>query len=109
VCWAKTEKEARRTAHEIWPIAGMPWPLLSNLALPSHFEETAELITEEKIAESIICGPDAKRHIEAIEKCVKFGADHVYVHQVGRDQEGFFNFYEREILPEFRTKRRRAA
>jgi G6PDH family F420-dependent oxidoreductase len=109
VCWAKNEKEARRTAHEIWPIAALPWPVLSNLALPSHFEETAELATEDKVAESIVCGPDAKRHIEAIEKCVDYGADHVYVHQVGRDQEGFFNFYEREVLPHFRSKRRRAA
>jgi coenzyme F420-dependent glucose-6-phosphate dehydrogenase len=23
----------------------------------------------------------------------------VYVHQVGPDQEGFFDFYEREVLP----------
>src|SRR4051812_16949031 len=27
VCWAKSEKNARRTAREIWPIAAMPWPL----------------------------------------------------------------------------------
>jgi hypothetical protein len=26
---------------------------------------------------------------------------HVYVHQIGDDQEGFFNFYEREIVPHF--------
>ena len=24
---------------------------------------------------------------------------HVYVHQVGPDQEGFFRFYQREVLP----------
>ncbi|MCA1691669.1 MAG: TIGR03557 family F420-dependent LLM class oxidoreductase [Actinobacteria bacterium] len=27
------------------------------------------------------------------------GYDHVYVHQVGPDQEGFFRFYEREVMP----------
>jgi hypothetical protein len=26
----------------------------------------------------------------------------VYVHRVGDDQEGFFAFYEREVLPAFR-------
>jgi coenzyme F420-dependent glucose-6-phosphate dehydrogenase len=30
------------------------------------------------------------------------GYDHVYVHQVGPDQEGFFDFYSREVLPNFR-------
>jgi hypothetical protein len=25
----------------------------------------------------------------------------VYVHQVGRDQEGFFRFYQQQVLPAF--------
>lgn len=29
------------------------------------------------------------------------GFEQVYVHQVGPDQEGFFKFYQREILPHF--------
>ncbi len=27
--------------------------------------------------------------------------DHVYVHQVGPDQDGVFDFYERDVLPAF--------
>jgi hypothetical protein len=30
---------------------------------------------------------------------VDAGFDHVYVHQVGSDQESFFELYEREVLP----------
>lgn len=30
-----------------------------------------------------------------------FGYDHVNVHQVGPDQQGFLNLYAREALPEF--------
>jgi G6PDH family F420-dependent oxidoreductase len=101
VCWAKSEKDARRQAHSIWPNSGMPWALSSELPLPSHFEQAAELVTEDEVAESIVCGPDAKRHIAKIEKVVKAGFDHVYIHQIGRDQEGFFRFYEREVLPRF--------
>lgn len=109
VCWAKTEKEARRIAHEWWPISAFAWPLLSELALPQYFEQAATNITEDTIAESIVCGPDPEKHIEKIREAQKAGADHVYVHQVGKDQEGFFQFYEREILPEFRVRNRRAA
>jgi hypothetical protein len=36
---------------------------------------------------------------EATERFVDAGFDHVYVHQVGPDQEGFFGFYESEVLP----------
>ena len=30
------------------------------------------------------------------------GYDHIYVHQVGPDQEGFFHFYEQAVLPQLR-------
>jgi G6PDH family F420-dependent oxidoreductase len=109
VCWAKTEKEARQIAYEWWPTAAFPWSLLSELALPQYFEEAAENITEGAVAEAIVCGPDPEKHIAKIRKAVKAGADHVYIHQVGKDQEGFFRFYERNILPEFGVQGRRAA
>ena len=44
-------------------------------------------------------GPRA--HAEAIDKYVDAGYTHVYVHQVGPDQDGFFAFYERQILPRY--------
>jgi coenzyme F420-dependent glucose-6-phosphate dehydrogenase len=109
VCWARTEKEARRIAHEWWPIAALPWSLLSELALPKYFEEAAENVTEDAIAEAVICGPDPEKHIAKIRKVVKAGADRVFIHQIGKDQEGFFRFYERQILPEFGVQHRRAA
>jgi G6PDH family F420-dependent oxidoreductase len=109
VCWAKTEKEARRLALEWWPISAFAWPLLSELALPQYFEEAAKSIDEDAIAESILCGPDAEKHIDKIREAAKAGASHVYVHQVGKDQEGFFRFYEREVLPEFGVSRSRRA
>lgn len=30
------------------------------------------------------------------------GYDHVFIHQVGPDQEGFLSFAERELLPRLR-------
>jgi G6PDH family F420-dependent oxidoreductase len=100
VCWASDEAEARRTAHEIWPNAGLTGPLAQELPLPSHFEAAAEMVDEDTVAESVVCGPDPQRHLDAIERYRQAGFDHVYVHQVGPDQRGFLGFYEREILPE---------
>ena len=42
------------------------------------------------------------RYVEGIKKFIDAGYDHVYIHQIGPDQEGFFQFYKREILPRFR-------
>jgi coenzyme F420-dependent glucose-6-phosphate dehydrogenase len=102
VCWAESEDEARRIAHERWPNAAIGGGSFLELPLPAHFEEVAEVIGEEDVAASVVCGPDPERHLAAIREYVDAGYDHVYVHQVGSDQEGFFRFYERDVLPRLR-------
>jgi len=99
VCWAPDEAEARRLAHAQWPIAGMQGALLSDLRLPSHFAQAASTISEEEIAQAVICGADPARHIAAITQAAEAGYTHVWIHQIGPDQEGFFQFYAREVLP----------
>jgi coenzyme F420-dependent glucose-6-phosphate dehydrogenase len=99
VCWAKDEAAARKTAHRIWPTAAMESSTSWELPLPQHFEDVAKLVTEDAVAETIVCGPQPERHLEAIAKYAEAGFDHVCVHQVGPDQEGFFRFYSREVLP----------
>ncbi len=99
VCWADDEESARRIARESWPTAAMESSLSWELPLPQHFEAVAELVTEDQIAESITCGPDPAKHLEAIAKYAEAGYDHICVHQVGKDQKGFFDFYKSEIVP----------
>ena len=45
------------------------------------------------------CDPDPERHLDAIRKYFDAGYEYVYVHQVGHEQDGFFDFYHREVLP----------
>lgn len=99
VCFAKSEEEARRTALEWWPNGGLEGSLGQELPLPSHFEDAARMVDEEAVARSVVCGPDTDAHLEAIANFVDAGFDHVYVHQVGPDQDGFFEFYASEVLP----------
>jgi coenzyme F420-dependent glucose-6-phosphate dehydrogenase len=105
VCWATSEKGARRTAFEVWPNAALKGPLGQELALPEHFEAATSMVTEDDVAEMVICGPSVDAHLEAIAKFENAGFDHVYVHQVGTDQSGFIDFYAREILPAFADTR----
>ena len=65
--------------------------------------------TPEKVAESVIVGPDASKYLAKIDEYAQAGFDHVYIHQVGPDQEGFIRFAEREILPQYAAARSRAA
>jgi G6PDH family F420-dependent oxidoreductase len=99
VCWAADERSARRTAHEWWPIVAMESSLSWELPLPKHFEDVATLVTEDAVAETIVCGPDVDRHLDAIKTYADAGYGQICIHQVGPDQQGFLKFYERDVLP----------
>jgi G6PDH family F420-dependent oxidoreductase len=101
VCWAEDEAEARRTAHRVWPNAGIPGELSQELPLPRHFEQAAENVSEDDVAETVVCGNDVDRYVEAIGEFEQAGYDHVYLHQVGSDQAGFIDFAKRELLPRY--------
>jgi len=101
VCVANNEKTARKTAYEWWPTAAVKGELGQELPTPAHFEQAAQMVTEDQVAEAIICGNDPQKHLDMIQKFIDAGFDHIYVHQVGPDQQVFFDFYKRHILPEF--------
>jgi len=99
VCWAESDEMAMRTAHEFWPVAALEGQFKNELARPLYLEQAAKAVRPEDVAKQITCGPDPQKHMQAIEKYIRAGFDHVYVHQVGPDQTGFMRFYAREILP----------
>jgi G6PDH family F420-dependent oxidoreductase len=99
VCWAKDEASAKRTALEWWPNAALGGELSQELPLPAHFEQATKNATEDQVAKQVVCGPDAAKHIAMIKQYIDAGFDHVYIHQVGPDQQGFISFYESQVLP----------
>jgi G6PDH family F420-dependent oxidoreductase len=101
-CWGPDEAEARRLAHHLWPNSGLPGELAQELPTPAHFEQAAELVTEEMVAGSIPCGPDPEPYVESLREYADAGYDEVFVHDIGPDQEGFLRFFTAEVLPELR-------
>jgi G6PDH family F420-dependent oxidoreductase len=99
VCWDQDEKRARKLAHELWPTECLPGQLNQELPLPSHFAAAAEVVSEDMVADALACGPDPERHVKAISAYLEAGFDEVYVNQIGPDQEGFYDFYVRELQP----------
>ena len=99
MCWARDEDGARRTVYEYWPVAGFKGQLMQELALPSQFEAGAEMIDVDDATENVSCGPDPDRHLAEVRKFLDAGFDHIWLHQIGPDQEGFFAFCESELLP----------
>jgi G6PDH family F420-dependent oxidoreductase len=99
VCWASDEQEARKTAHHIWPNAGVSGQLSQDLPTWTHFEQASEPVTEQDATKSVACGPDVQPYLESAQKFVDAGYDHVYFHQIGPDQAGFLRFWTQELRP----------
>jgi hypothetical protein len=70
--------------------------------MPAHVEQASPIVTEEMVAEQVVCGNGIDSHVAAVQKYVDAGYDEVYVGQIGPDQQGFFDFYAREVLPHLR-------
>ncbi|CAA9339047.1 MAG: Similar to F420-dependent glucose-6-phosphate dehydrogenase, SCO6495 family [uncultured Frankineae bacterium] len=99
VCWAEDEAEARRTMHRLWFNESLPGEASQVLPSPAHFEQLAPLVTEEMACEGKPVGPRVEDYVAAVQEYVDAGYDEVYLSQVGPDQAGFFDFFERELRP----------
>jgi G6PDH family F420-dependent oxidoreductase len=99
VCWAEDEDAARKLAFDVWKTTGIPGELNQELPLPRHFDQAADLVTEEMVAQAIACGPDPERHATFINNYLEAGYDEIYISQVGEDQAGFLRFFVAEVLP----------
>ena len=98
-CVAEDDATARRIAHETWPTAALE----GELATPEHYEQAAANVTEEQVAEGILCSNDAAKHLAAIAEFADAGFDHLTVQQCGDDQERLIALYAEEILPAVRA------
>lgn len=103
VCWAPTRDDALTTAHRWWPNAALKGSALTELPHPSDFSQVLKLARPDDVAASVVLGPDPQVHLDAIASFAKAGFNEVHVHQIGPDQEGFFSFYGKEVLPELGT------
>jgi G6PDH family F420-dependent oxidoreductase len=99
VCWGPDEEEAKATAHRLWANSGVSGESSQELSMPQHFEQAAELVTPDQLAEKIPCGPDPERYVEQLRKYVDAGFDEIHVGQIGEDHAGFYKFFRDEVQP----------
>src|SRR5947208_15519174 len=101
VCFGPDEQEAVRTVHRLWPNIGLPGELAQVLPTPAHFEQVAELVTEDAVAQAVPCGPDLDHHAEELQAFADAGVDELFIQQVGPELDGFFGTWAPDILGRF--------
>jgi len=99
MCWAESEQEAKETVFRLWRHGGLGGTINQELPRPSDFDAVAESVTVEMATEGTPCGPDPEPVVELVREWQEAGYDHLALHQIGGDQEGFFRFWEQELRP----------
>lgn len=99
LCWAEDAASARKVVHEVWPNAGVPGQLSQDLPTWTHFEQAAAMVSEEEATKSIPCGPAVEPVVASVRQYLEAGYDHLYFHQIGPDQDGFFRFWSDRLRP----------
>jgi G6PDH family F420-dependent oxidoreductase len=105
MCYSQREEDARKTAHQYfrWSVSG--WPVMAELPDTNGFAAASRHVSLEAVAQVVSCGPSIDRHLEAIDRFVRVGYDHVILVQVGPAQDEFLDFFERELAPKLRDRK----
>ena len=100
VCWNPDRDQAVKTVHRLWPTELLPGELAQILPTPTHFEQASQLVTEQQVANAVVCGDEVAQHVDAVRAYVDAGFDEVFVGQIGQEYRGFFDFYRDQVLPQ---------
>lgn len=98
-CYAESERQAAETAYRLWGHETVGGQAAQELPSWTEFESLREASSPEQIAQSVPCGPDPDKVIEAVREYVDAGYDEVYLSQMGPDQEGGIRFLAEQVLP----------
>jgi G6PDH family F420-dependent oxidoreductase len=100
----RDEAAATKRAHEQFRWFTGGWDVMAELPAPQHFASASQFVREEDVSGQIPCGPDVEAHVAGVKKFVDAGFTHVAVVQIGGDtQDMFFDWAEKELLPELRA------
>ncbi|MDG4831513.1 TIGR03557 family F420-dependent LLM class oxidoreductase [Solwaraspora sp. WMMD1047] len=103
LAWAKDEEQAVRAVLETsrWAVTG--WKVMSELPNPANFEAATTWVDERAIRGQFAVGPDVETHLAAVQPYAEVGFDHLALQNAGPDQDGFFDFFERELSGRIRA------
>jgi G6PDH family F420-dependent oxidoreductase len=98
-CYAPTVEEAEKIAYKLWPTTGLPGELSQILPTPAHFEQAVDLVQPDMVTSTIPCGPDPRRHIDAIHQFQDAGVDELYVAPIGPHYRDMISLYAKDVIP----------
>jgi G6PDH family F420-dependent oxidoreductase len=106
--WAEDDDTALAIAHDQWRTSLVGPELAWNLELPAQFDEATRFVRPDDIRGPVLVSADPSRHAAWLIELSELGADALYLHHVGQEQEGFIDVFGEKVLPEVTSHQRTA-
>jgi coenzyme F420-dependent glucose-6-phosphate dehydrogenase len=103
-CYSEDKDQAKETAFKYWPNAGVKGELTQELRLPEYFEQATGMLDAAEATEKVVLGANPDDYLEMISQYTDAGYDHIYMHNIGPDQNRFLEFAEQELLPMLKSE-----
>ena len=97
----KTYNAALDGAFRQWRTNVFASEVQAELRNPSQFENLAEHVKPDEVAQLVHISEDTGRHVEWISKYVDLGFSEIDLHNVNTNQEQFINDFAERVIPEF--------
>ena len=97
--YAATEQAARDGAYDQWRTNIFPSMVLSELKQPQQFDAAAQFVRQDDLDSSIRISADLERHIAWLQSDLDLGFEHIYVHNVNREQQRFIEAFGERVVP----------
>jgi len=99
--YAESDEAAREAAHDQWRTNIFGSAMMATLRTPEEFDQAAAFVRPEDMAGPVRISSDLARHLEWLRGDAALGFDHVYLHNVGRNQRAFVEAFGTDVLPVF--------
>jgi len=98
--WDPDEDAALAVAHEQWRSNVFGTGLAWDLEMPAQFDDAARFVEPDDLRGSVLVSSDLGYHIDRLGELSDLGADMLFLHHVGQEQEAFIEAFAEKVLPE---------
>jgi coenzyme F420-dependent glucose-6-phosphate dehydrogenase len=100
----ETDEAAQSSAYEQWRTNIFGSAMMATLRTPQEFDQAAAFVRPEDMAGPVRISSDLTKHLEWLQADIELGFDHIYVHNVGRNQRAFVKAFGDKVLPSLKDQ-----
>jgi probable non-F420 flavinoid oxidoreductase len=98
--WDDNEDKALAIAHDQWRSNVFGSSIAWNLELVEQFDDVAAFVEPDAVRDAVLVSADLGQHRAWLRNLVELGADGLYLHHVGQEQDRFIETFGEHVLAE---------